>query len=70
MGISPAEAKKMSIWEFSAVAERWIEAHDGGQRDGKLSKEEADEIWDWMQSKPTMPLTLKEARRRANGAGH
>jgi hypothetical protein len=71
MGISPAEAKKMSVWEFGAVSERWIEAHDTDRhRDGRLSEGEKDEIWTWMQDLPAAPLTLKEARaRKGNGAG-
>lgn len=72
MGISPAEAKKLSIWELNAVAERWIEAHAIEGQDGKagdkLSSGEKDEIWAWMQSRPHSPLTLKEARKTANGA--
>ena len=69
MGISPLEAKKMSVWEFGAVAERWAEAHDTGKRDGKLSDGEKDEIWTWMQDLPATPLTLKQAREKANGHG-
>jgi hypothetical protein len=70
MGISTPDAKKMSVWELAAVTERWVEAHDTGQRDGKLSKDEADEIWTWMQSQPAGPLTLAEARKaKGNGAG-
>jgi hypothetical protein len=71
MGISPAEVKKMSVWEMAAVTERWIEAHDtGDDRKGKLDEDEKDEIWAWMQAKPGVPLTLKEARAKKNGAGH
>jgi len=71
MGISPVEAKKMSVWELAAVEERWFEAHDTGQRDGKLSEGERDEIWEWMQSQPARPLTLAAARKaKGNGAGN
>ena len=39
----------------------WTEAHQPADR---MSDAEADEIWEWMQSKPKVPLTL-----RKNGAG-
>jgi len=35
-----------------------------------MSDAEQDEIWDWMQAKPNVPLTLAEARKqreRMNG---
>jgi hypothetical protein len=68
MGISPAEAKRMSMWELAAVTERWIEAHDVEGARGRLNAEEKDELWEWVQAKGR-PLTLKEARKKANGAG-
>lgn len=71
MGIAPPDAKQMSMWEMAIVAERWIEAHDTGEDDkGKLDDDEKDEIWTWMQAQPQRPLTLKEARTKANGRGH
>jgi hypothetical protein len=71
MGISPADVKRMSIWEFAAVAERWIEAHDTGERGkgDRLDDATKDEIWDWMKATSASPLTLKEARSKANGHG-
>jgi hypothetical protein len=46
----------------------WAKAHDAGDRGNKLSGDEKDEIWTWMQSK-SIPLTLKKAREKANGHG-
>ena len=71
MGISPAEAKKMSVWEMAAVTDRWIEAHDteSHKAGGRLDKDEKDRLFDWVKSKGR-PLTLKEARAKTNGAGH
>jgi hypothetical protein len=63
MGISPVEAKKMSVWELAAVSERWVEAHDTGQHDGKLSDGEKDEIWAWMRQEGYV------GRKKGNGAG-
>jgi hypothetical protein len=62
MGVMPGEFKRMTVWELSAVTERWIEAHDTGERG--MSKAEQDEMWEWMQSKPKVPLT-----HRKNGHG-
>ena len=70
MGIAPSEVKKLTVWEMAAVTERWVEAHDTGDSGGKLSEPEKDEIWTWMQAKPGIPLTLKEARKKRNGHGH
>jgi hypothetical protein len=43
MGISPAEAKRMSMWELAAVTERWIEAHDTeSHRGNRLNEEDKD----------------------------
>ena len=63
MGISPAELKKMSVWEMAAVTERWIEAHDTGDRKGKLDEDEKDEIWAWMQEQGHV------GGKKRNGAG-
>jgi hypothetical protein len=51
------------------MIDSWAEAHDTGSHGSRLSGDEKDEIWDWMQSKK-IPLTLKEAREKANGTGH
>ena len=60
----------MSMWEMAIVSDRWVEAHDTGDHKGELGDGEKDEIWDWMQQRPGVPLTLREARKAANGRGH
>ena len=64
MGIAPSELKRMSVWEFGAVANRWVEAHDSGEQG--MSSAEQDELWDWMQTRPKVPLT----HRKGNGQVH
>jgi hypothetical protein len=68
MGIAPDDLKKMTVWEFVAVMDHWMEAHDSKDDRKKLSDGEAKELWTWMQSRQS-PLTLKEAREKKNGAG-
>lgn len=47
----------------------WADAHDVGRSKGNsLTGDEKDEIWAWMQTRHS-PLTLKEAREKANGGG-
>jgi hypothetical protein len=69
VGLQPSEAKALSLVEYFAMIDSWAEAHDTSSHGNKLSGDEKDEIWEWMQSKK-IPLTLKEAREKANGAGH
>jgi hypothetical protein len=52
------------------VIDVWMEAHDTGDHKGEMDEDEKDEIWAWMQAKPGVPLTLKEARAKRNGAGN
>jgi hypothetical protein len=48
----------------------WAEAHDSGRsKGGNLNEDEKDEIWEWLKTRQS-PLTLKEAREKANGSGH
>jgi hypothetical protein len=47
------------------VIETWGEAHSPRER---MSDDDADEIWEWMQTQPLAPLTLKDARANANRA--
>jgi hypothetical protein len=44
------------------VIDTWSEAHSPRER---MSEDDADEIWEWMQAQPPVPLTLKEARANA-----
>jgi hypothetical protein len=65
MGLAPSETKRMTVWELRAVTERWIEAHATDDKGHRLSETEKDEIWEWMQTRPAMPLT-----HRKNGKAH
>jgi hypothetical protein len=57
------------MYQVERAIDGWMEAN-GSSDDGKLPDSEAEEIWTWMQNRPPVPLTLKEARRlKANGAG-
>jgi hypothetical protein len=47
------------------VIETWSEAHSSREH---ISEDDADEIWEWMQTRQLTPLTLKEARANANRA--
>lgn len=47
------------------MIEAWSEAHSPRER---MSEDEADDIWEWMQAQPLAPLTLKDARANANRA--
>lgn len=56
----------MSFYQFAEATEGWLDAHQSPER---ISEAEADEVWDWMQEQPKVPLTLAAARaaRKANG---
>lgn len=41
----------MSLWQFEAVTDGYIEAHVPEDARQGLSDNEADELWDWMVSK-------------------
>jgi hypothetical protein len=64
MGMSIDDAKRASMWEMAAATERWMEAHDPeGHNDkpgSRLSEDDKDEIWAWMQ---------EEGYVKPNGAG-
>jgi hypothetical protein len=42
MGFTPAEVKNMSLWEYSAVVEGWLKAHETGK---EMTSQESDAIW-------------------------
>lgn len=67
MGLSVEEAKRMTVWETTAVMEIWAEAHGSGS--GKLSEGETNELWAFVQEQKA-PATLAAARSKGNGAGH
>jgi hypothetical protein len=50
MGFSPVEVDQMSMWQFLITVEGWAEAH--AKDESGMSPKEADEIWQWLQSKP------------------
>jgi hypothetical protein len=68
MGISPGDVKKMTVWEFVAVADIWSAAHEVEQPGSRLSDTDKGEIWDWMQ-KQDSPVN-RAAARRTNGHRH
>lgn len=39
----------MSMWQLLVTIEGWAEAH---KQDEGLSKQEADDLWQWLQEKP------------------
>ncbi|WP_162931517.1 hypothetical protein [Mesorhizobium sp. DCY119] len=49
MGFSPQQINEMSVWQFMAALEGFVKANSPD--DGKLGGKEADELWEWMQSK-------------------
>lgn len=50
MGFSPAEVKKMSVFEYLAALDGFAEANnpDAG---GKLSDSEKDELWEFINGR-------------------
>lgn len=46
----------MSMWQLLITLEGWAEAHAKGENG--MSQKEADDIWQWLQSKP-LPLKAK-----------
>jgi hypothetical protein len=49
MGFSPQAVNEMSMWQFRAAFDGYQTHHTGG--DQKLSGADADELWEWLQSK-------------------
>ncbi|MET3601811.1 hypothetical protein [Martelella mangrovi] len=49
MGFTPQQVNEMSMWQFNAALEGYVEANSADESAGKLSQSEADEIWEWMQ---------------------
>lgn len=47
MGFTPSQCKEMSVWEFMAAVDGYVEAHSAD--DGSLTTQEVDELWDWIQ---------------------
>ena len=50
MGMSPEEVDRTSVWKFMAAADGFARANDPDA--GKaLSAAEADDLWQWLQTK-------------------
>lgn len=47
MGFSPEAVGELSLWQFAAAVEGYVEANS--QDDGALSTQEIDELWAWVQ---------------------
>ena len=54
MGFSPQQIDRMSVWQFMAALDGWMQGHGGG---GGLTEAEKDELWDWMQTRPPVPAS-------------
>lgn len=49
IGYTPQQVNQMSMWQFMVAVEGYVKAHTSD--DGKLSADEVDDVWKWMQSK-------------------
>jgi hypothetical protein len=59
MGFTPQQVDQMSIWQFASALEGWLKANTTDEDGGKagMGDQQANEIWDWLQSKNDVPLT-------------
>lgn len=60
IGCTPEQVDRMSMWQFIAAVEGWIKANtseDEKSEGGMMAQKDADEIWEWMQTMPQVPLT-------------
>lgn len=53
VGFTPQEVDRMSIWQFHAAVEGWVEAHAAPAEGttNTLSESEKDDLWNWLQAK-------------------
>lgn len=58
IGRSPQEVDEMSMWQLQVAADGWIKANGGGEGDG-LSSEEKEDIWNWMEEQPAVPVSSR-----------
>jgi hypothetical protein len=58
MGFTAREVDQMSMWEFRAAVDGWNRANGNAEDSsgGPLSEREKDEIWEWMQEQPAVPV--------------
>jgi hypothetical protein len=50
MGFTPSEIDRMSVWQFVQACDGFAKAHDPDAAK-ELSPAEADDLWNWMQTK-------------------
>lgn len=50
MGLSPAQVNDLSMWQFMAACDGFAKAHDPDATK-ELSPGEADDLWEWLQTK-------------------
>jgi hypothetical protein len=48
MGFTPQHVNEMSMWQFLAAVDGYVKAQGGEE---KMSNAEADELFNWLQSK-------------------
>lgn len=55
MGFTPREIEDMSLWQFEAAAVGYAKSNGG---DEGMTTKEADNLWDWLQSKNDVPVAF------------
>lgn len=50
MGFTPQQIDRMSVFQYLAALDGFVEAH-GGDKANALSGDEADDLWQWLQAK-------------------
>ena len=70
MGVQPADMKRLTMWEFQALTDFWIETHksESDVPGSRLSEDEKDELFEMVKASK-MPLSHKK-KATMNGAGH
>lgn len=48
MGFSPQQVREMSIWQFTAAWDGFVQANS--PEDKGLSDAEVDDLWEWIES--------------------
>lgn len=49
MGFTPQQVNAMSIWQFLAAADGYIQANTSESQKNKLSESEQAELFDWVR---------------------
>jgi hypothetical protein len=50
MGFTPQQVNQMSVWQFLAAVDGYINANSPD--DGSLTSREVDELWAWIDRSP------------------